>query len=227
MFSATLALYRDAAKLTGRALSRSMMVWLLPVIILVVLQLAGMLLSGLSLIGGLILFVLQSYLYGAYLHLVSEALTSRRPLRLTDIKDALGQNMREVMNLLFIYWILQMALSFAVDNGQISASISFVIVIAATVLFNPGPEIIHQERSGGGMEIVVKAFRWMSANGPEWVPNLVLTAGVLYGLNMLGGLLLSLLGIGLLLHPWMLFRGALFVGIGSSSRRSRAWRSKF
>jgi hypothetical protein len=227
MIAATWVLYRDALTETGRAFSRSTMVWLLPVAILVVLQIAGALLSMLGLIGGLIHFVAECYLYGAYLYLVGEALSRRRPIKASDLRDALGQNMREVMNLLFLYWILQLALSVATDNGQISSQVSFVIVVAVAVLFNPGPEIIHQERSVGGMDILAKAFRWMSVNGPEWVPNLVGTALVLFALLQLAGPWLGLLICGVLLHPWMLFRGALYRSLGSGTRRSRAWRSRF
>ena len=41
MIAATWVLYRDALTETGRAFSRSTMVWLLPVAILAVLQIAG------------------------------------------------------------------------------------------------------------------------------------------------------------------------------------------
>lgn len=227
MIGATIALYRAALRDAGRAFSRSAMVWPLPIAILVALELAGGLLSQLGLIGGLIHFVLQSWLYGAYLFLVGEALNRRTPLKPQDLRDALGERMREVMSLLFLFWILQLALAVAADNGQISGQVFFIILVVVSILFNPGPEIIHQEQSVGGMDILARAFRWMSTNGPEWVPNLVVTALVLYLLLQLAGLWLGLLICGVLLHPWMLFRGALYRAIGDGSRRSRAWRSRF
>lgn len=227
MLGGIIVLYRDAFKESGGAFARSAMIWPLPVGILFVLQVGGALLAPLGIIGGLVHFVLSSYLYGAYLYLVGEALSRRAPMTVQDIKESFGHHMREVMNLLFLFWILGLALSMGVSNGQITSTVAFVIMMSVAVLFNPCPEIIHQDRNVGGMEILAKSFRWMSENGPEWVPNLVLTAVVFFVLMELTGVLLGVLICGALIHPWMLFRGALYRGIGGSSRRSRDWQSRF
>ena len=53
MISVTLVLYRDALKEAGRAFSRSTMVWLLPLVILVTLRLVWIPLSLLGVVGAL------------------------------------------------------------------------------------------------------------------------------------------------------------------------------
>jgi len=232
MLGTTLLLYRDAMKEAGRGFGRSAMVWPLPLLILVALKLVWFPLSllgavNLGILGGLIHFVLETLLYGAYLFLVGEALSSRRRLGLADIRDSLGRNMRELIGLLFVFWILQIALVVAENNGQISAQVRLATLLGVAILFNPGPEIVHQERSVGSMDILVRAFRWMSSNAPEWLPNLVITAGLVYALDGSRDSWFLLLVCGLVLHPWMLFRGALYRSLGEGSRRTREWRSRF
>jgi hypothetical protein len=232
MISVTLVLYRDALKEAGRAFSRSTMVWLLPLVILVTLRLVWIPLSllgvvGLGILAGLLHFVLESWMWGAYLYLVSESFSRRKPLTVSDIRDSLGQNMREVMGLLFVFWILQLALGMALSNGQIGEEVVYAVILGTAILFNPGPEIIHQERSVGSMDILARSFRWMSTNGPEWLPNLILTGLVLFPLVWAQARWDLLIAAGLFLHPWMLFRAALYRGLGQGTRRSRAWRSRF
>jgi|GEM_PF-2947518 len=228
MISSIILLYRDALTQTGAALARSALMWPLPVVILVLLQLAWVPLGALGIIGGLVHFVLESLLYGAYLYLLGESLSRRTRIKPADLRDAMGRNMREVMSLLFVIWILQLALQMASSNGQISGHVSFVVILAASVLFNPGPEIICHERSlGGGMDILVQSFRWVSSNGPEWLINLVLTAAFIIALGSGNVGILTLIVVGLCLHPWMLFRGAVYRAIGNTSRRSRDWQSRF
>jgi len=227
MIVATWVLYKDALKDTGRALRRGLWVWAMSIGMLAVIVVAMLLLSPLpgvlQFAGGLGIFLLKAWLFGAYLHLVAESLTRRTSIRLSDVPDFLGRGMWEMVGLMFVFWLLEMALEYS----KIGVDWHFAAMLVIYILFNPAPEVIHQEHTQGSMDILARAFRWMSTHGPEWLPNLLLTAGILFLFSGRLGKAPPLLLLLLLLHPWMVFRAALYRALSQGSRRSRAWRSRF
>ena len=129
------------------------------------------------------------------------------------------------MGIAFLHWIVSMAFSF----GNLPSAVTMVLGIVGFVLFNPWMEVIHSDRVLGSMDILARAFRFMSANGPEWIIPHLLIFALLGGFTLVPGSIGSFLafGSGVALHPIMVFRGVLYRKLSSGSRRSRAWRSRF
>ncbi len=159
----------------------------------------------------------------AYLNLVRVSLEQQKPLGWAILKDSLGHHCWEVIGVGFVAWIGTMAIQWLGLPGPVILAISLVCF----VLFNPWPEIIYQERTAGTMDILARAARWMTQNGPEWIIPHLLVGALVWGVwSHEADSILKLSG-GILLHPWMVFRGALYRHLNRGSRRSRAWRSQF
>ena len=224
MIKRTLRLYGETLVETGTALLRGPFVWLMLLLIPVVILVAATLLSPLGMIGGFVVGFGVVYLYGAYLYAVGQCVQRRVPLGVGIIKESMGHHVWDVMGVAFLHWILSLAFRF----GSLPEILPMLVSVVALILFNPWPEVIHTDRVSGSMDILVRAFRFMQANGPEWVaPHVllfVLGAGVVMVPGDLQGAMA--LGSGLVLHPVMVFRGVLYRKLGSSSRRSRAWNSR-
>ncbi len=221
MFVSTLRVYRAAAAAAGGAIVRGPAAWVASLLIFPLLGILGMLVAPLGIIGGFIIGFATAALLGAYLFLVGEALTRKSALGWSVLRESLGHLLWEVMGVMFFAWILQIVL------GAIGAP-SMVVLglgLALLVMFNPAPEVITQDRAAGTTDTLMRSFRFMTANAPEWIlPHLVLV-GICYALAPI--LAEWWLGSGVLVHPIMLFRGALYRELATGSRRAREWRSRF
>lgn len=225
MIKSTLALYFDTLRETGNALMRGPFVWLFLLGLPVVITVASIILGPLGIIGGFIIGFGAVYLYGAYLYGVGQSVSRRNALGIGIIRESMGHHVWDVMGIAFLHWILSMALQF----GSLPDAIPMLVAVVTFILFNPWPEVIHTEPVQGSMDILVRAFRFMQSNGPEWVlPHIVLFAFG-FGFTMVPGDLSSTmaLGAGVFLHPVMVFRAVLYRKLVVGSRRSRAWRGRF
>ena len=167
----------------------------------------------------------DSYLYGAYLFGVGQSVSRRNALGAGIIRESMGHHVWDVMGIAFLHWILSMALQF----GALPDAIPMLVALVTFILFNPWPEVIHTEPVQGSMDILVRAFRFMQSNGPEWVLPHILFFAFGFGFTMVPGDLSSAmaLGAGVFLHPVMVFRAVLYRKLVAGSRRARAWRGRF
>jgi hypothetical protein len=225
MIKGTIRLYVEVIGETGGALLRGPFVWLMLLVMPVVILMLATLLSPLGMIGGFAVGFAVVYLYGAYLYAVGQCVERRLPLGTAIIKESMGQHIWDVMNVAFIHWIVSLAFRF----GSLPDVIPMALSLVAFVLFNPWPEVIHTERVQGAMDTLVRSFRFMQANGPEWVAPHLLLFVMGAGVVMVPGDLqpAMALGSGLLLHPLMVFRAVLYRKLSSGSRRSRSWTARF
>jgi hypothetical protein len=225
MIKSTLALYVDTLMETGGALMRGPFVWLFLLVLPVVITVASVVLSPLGIIGGFIIGFGAVYLYGAYLYAVGQSVSRRNALGFGIIQESMGHHVWDVMGIAFLHWIMSLALQF----GALPDVLPTLIALVTFILFNPWPEVIHTERVQGSMDILVRAFRFMQANGPEWViPHIVLfVCG--FGFTMVPGDLAPMMaiGAGVFLHPVMVFRAVLYRKLSSGSRRVRSWQGRF
>lgn len=225
MIKSTVRLYIEAVAETGAALLRGPFVWLLLLGLPVGIVVLATVLSPLGMIGGFVVGFAAVYLYGAYLYGVGQCVERKKTLGFGIIKESMGHHVWDVMGIAFLHWILSLGFQF----GSLPSSVPMLVGVVAFVLFNPWPEVIYTDRATGSMDILVRAFRFMQVNGPEWVlPHLVLFA-LGAGVVMVPGDLQSVMafGSGLFIHPVMVFRGVLYRKLGTGSRRARAWQSRF
>lgn len=180
MVKATFQLYAEAARDAGRAVLRSPLAAV--GLVLANLGLMGLMLLigatvGNNLITGFILGFAQAAAIGWYLSLVAIAVEGKRRVRFSDLAATFGQGMWDVISVLFVFWIASMLL------GPLGPMVTLAATAAATVAFNPAPEMLYQERSRS-LELLGDAARFMQNNWPEWLGAHVLigllAAGLLY-----------------------------------------------
>ena len=225
MIRSTIQLYSSTIKETIEALLRGPFVWLYLIVLPALIAGLGLILSPLGLIGGFALGFAAVTFFGAYLHGVGQSIEQRKPLGIGIVRESMGHHLWDVMGIAFLHWIVSMAFNY----GNLPSVVTMVFGIVGFVLFNPWTEVIHTDRVQGSMDILARSFRFMSANGPEWIiPHLVIFA-LAGGLSLAPGSMdaFFVFGSGVALHPMMVFRGVLYRKLSSGSRRSRTWRSQF
>ena len=248
---ATLSLYEQAAREAVAALFRAPIALAGLVVVQVVLLAAAVLFSPLGLAGGFIVGLLAAGCVGSYLYMVELAL-EKRPMGWEVIRESAGHYLWDVISVLFIFWMGELALQML----QINERLITVLWLVVFVLFNPVPEMIYQSQHRS-MGLLGEAYRWSTENGPEWfgpqialglviyllAPGMVLPflqafgprfgfveGGMVVQMALAGGLnpfaLVLAAVLGVVIHMVMLFRGALYKALGSSSRRARAWKQR-
>ena len=225
MIRSTIELYASTLKETVEALLRGPFVWLFLIAMPLVLAGVGLLVSPFGYVGGFVLGFASVALFGAYLYGVGQSIEQRKPLGIGIIRESMGQHLWDVMGIAFLHWIVSMAFAYR----SLPSVLVLIFGLIGFVLFNPWAEVIHSDRVQGSMDILARSFRFMSANGPEWIIPHLLIFVLLGGLSLVPGSVSSFLafGSGLALHPVMVFRGILYRKLSTGSRRSRAWRSQF
>jgi hypothetical protein len=188
MLVATLKLFRDAAVDTGRSFVASWrsVLWLLAAT--VVLTVAGGALAPFGFAGGFVLGALHIFIVGWYLAQLRHAVTLRRTLTFADVQGTMGNLFWETMSVAFVFFIAQLFLMAAPPTIQLA------VVLGASLLFNPAPELIYLGRSQS-MELLMEAASFMQRQGPEWL---------LMHLSITGGLVGLLAAVGMAAEPALL-----------------------
>lgn len=182
LIRSTIELFRDAAKDASGNLVRSAVAILGLAVAPILLFVVSALTAPLGLAGGFIYGFLHAGAVGWYLSLVGITITERRAPSLADVQRNLGTYLWEVISVLFVFWIGSMVLGF------VSSTALFLGVIVATLVFNPVPEMIYQERSRS-LELLGEAAKFMQRNWPEWIGAHILPAALLtaWGMLFMGG----------------------------------------
>jgi hypothetical protein len=180
---------------------------------------AANLLSGLGMIGGFLLGILEALCISSYLYLLSQAVAGSR-IGLADLRRNFATLFIEVIGVLFILWIAGYVVGFLARlASERSAFVMAAYGLAVAVFLNPVPEIIYQGRSQGrATDLVMDSVRFVQQHWIEWfVPNVlfgVLLIGIVYGGEALNAqtLMTTLPGLfslqgGYQLAPQLLFGG--------------------
>jgi hypothetical protein len=190
MLTATLALYREAATDAARSLAQGVWGVLALAVAHLVLFAVGTFVSLAS--GGdptlrFVLGFLQGFAHAAvvgwYLGLVELGVTGRRRVGFNDLTDRIGVWTWEVISVLFIFWIASEVLA------TLGGGLVLIGALVATVVFNPAPEQIYQDRTTS-LDLLGEGARFMQRAWPEWLGAhaLVLLGLVVLSLVAPGGL---------------------------------------
>ena len=192
MLRSTLQLYTSTVKETVEAILRGPFVWLFLIVLPALVMGLGILLSPFGIIGGFALGFAAISFFGAYLYGVGQSIEQRNSLGAGIIRESIGHHLWDVMGVAFIHWMVSLAFQY----GNLPAAVSMLVSIVGFILFNPWTEVIHSERVQGSMDILVRSFRFMSSNGPEWIIPHIVLFGLMGGVTMMPGSMDSFLVFG-------------------------------
>ena len=231
MIKATLQLYLSSLTKALRVSTRNWVVIFTSWVYLAITLVAAWLVQPLGMIGGFVMAFVTGACLGSYLFLIENVVRTNR-VTLADFKRSFGVYLWDVINVMFILWLINLAASIvARASGQPLAVIA-IVGVAVFVLFNAVPELIYQSRTGS-VQLLAASVRFVQENWIEWfIPNILF--GLIYyasyafipvSQTSIVGIVLEL-GRTFLLFYFMVFRGYLFEGLNSGSRRTRAYRTR-
>lgn len=166
--TATLQLYRDALRATGRSFIRGWMTAVAVTVFAVLMVLATEIAAPLGMLGGFILGAVNALLIGATLSLIDEAVMKARAITFQDIWDSFGQYFWDVIGVGFVLWIPMMLLDkgmTANPNGQL---LTAAILLLLFILLNPAPEVIYQVRHDSPLDVLRESYEFVLENWIEW-----------------------------------------------------------
>lgn len=189
----------------------------------------GALVGG-NLAGGLLLSLLRAAAASAYWYFVAQLVAKQR-VGLSELKRSAGAYFWSWINLFFALWVVDFLLGRALAQNPKQAQIFTALLLVKLVALNTVPETIALRGTYGGIETIVRAFKFLEENWIEWfIPNLLLLGAVwllltqatlpLTGLTVLG------LVSGVLAHFFFVFRGFLYEALDGSTHRQRMFRFK-
>ena len=118
---------------------------------------------GAGLVIGLLVFVLECWLIGAYLSMIDVGVTGMTTLSMEDLRDHLGTHFNATMSVRFLFWVPLFLFSW------IRPELSLIWLLVSAVVCNPIPEMLYQERTERGVDLAIESMRFMQANWPEWL----------------------------------------------------------
>ncbi len=232
-------IYASCAAAAFLSLLKNPWTLLLPLGLGVAVMLAGVILSGLGIAGGFILGLGISAGMSCYLYFLGEVV-GRQKASLTELKKSFGVYFWSVINVSFVVWVVNLVSSMALRGVPQGASLALALNLVLLVVLNPAPELIYQRGSSGGLDTISRSFEFLQENWIEWfIPNGLIFAAlfggnwmmaVVFGQSVSTGLLLlgatKGLGVGLVLHVVMVFRGHLFRELIGSTHRQRMFKNR-
>lgn len=163
----TLEIYADSArqawdglKRTGWAIVFLMLTNLVTAMIATAIGGSAM---GAGIVIGLLVFVLECWLLGAYLSMLEVGVSGHGTLSLDDMRDHLGQYFNKAMSVRFLFWIPLFLFSW------IRPELSLIWLLVSALICNPIPEMVYQENAERGVDLAIEAANFMQRNWPEWL----------------------------------------------------------
>jgi hypothetical protein len=226
-------LYLDCARRTLNSLRKSPWTLLLPMVLSLALQVAGLLAAPLGIAAGFVLGAVLAALGSCYLYFLGE-LVANAKVQLNEFRKSIGAYFWSVANVLFIYWIASILLHAVLSVSPKGSGADIALQLVALVLLNAVPEVIYQRHTYGGLATIQRAISFLQSNWLEWgIPNAILLAALwlvmtngavfVFDLGYPGQVLFSVV-VGGLVHIIMVFRGHLFAELDGSSHRQRMFR---
>lgn len=231
MIKATLALYLESLRKAARVSTRNWVVIFTSWVYLAITLVAGYVVAPLGIIGGFIMAFVAAAVVSSYIYLV-EMVVRTHKVTLDDFKRSFGAHFWDVVNVMFLLWLIQLATVVVAKASGQPLAVSVIVGVAIFVLFNAVPELIYQGRVGS-IALLAASVRFIQENWIEWfIPNIAFGA-LIYGSYLIGTgdtfspveLVLDLARAFLVFYM-MVFRGYLFEGLNSGSRRTRMFRSR-
>ena len=184
----------------------------------------GFITAPLGIVGGFILgLVLDACLSSALV--MVESMVKDQLLSIDDFKRSFGTYFFDVMGVLFVLWIVSLAMTPLRAAGHIW--LVMAVRLSMFILFNPLPELIYAG-GYGTTELFAKAYEFIRDNWIEWfVPNILLGIAIWAFLQIdmvaspVGATILNSIFYAFFFYFFMIFRGLLFQELHRSSRRMR------
>jgi hypothetical protein len=243
-----LSLYRRVTVLAARRAAAAWPVALSLVVYAIILYFAGQLTAPIPIVGRLLMFLVAAACWGSYLELISQAVAgSKVRINWDDFRRSFGVRMRDVVSVMFAFWIIGL-LSSPLVKGPNGDALAAILGFAMAFFFNAVPELLYLGHSRS-FALLIDSGRFMMAHPVVWLlPNLVFAAIalgasgnlaihnpaealILFGttfsspagpLSIVAHLPLWSLPIVLAgLHFVMVFRGVLFVELTSGAGNAR------
>ena len=229
----TLWIYASALRKSWECVTRNWVVSFAPFVYGVGLSLAGLLVAPLGIVGGLLLALASQACVSSGLYLI-ENMVRLGKANFDDFLRGFTVYLWELVQISFILWIPMRIAAIGLGSVPNGGLIYFLIQITLYILLNPVPEFIYQTRSSG-IELLSASYNFIVENWIEWfLPNIILTVVGYFIFQLLGivafglpgflQLFIVVLGFGLFLTYFMVFRGFLFAELHGTTRRSRVYR---
>jgi hypothetical protein len=168
LISATIHLYRQALRATGRSLGRS---WITVVALIVFAFLfvgATRIAAPLGLAGGLLLGAVNAVLVGATLRLIEQSLNAARTVQLSDVAESFGHYFWDVIGVGFVLWLPTMVLDMGMQATPYGQFLSSAFLLLLFILLNPAPEVIYQVRHDSPLDIFKTSYHFVQEHWIEW-----------------------------------------------------------
>lgn len=212
---------------------------------IVLLALGFMMASSISLIGGLLLFIIESAVFSSYLYVINNIINNGK-FHMDDVKIGFRVYFRKIYIILLLFYFLDYALSLFVYPILAILPFSYFIILfikfAIVLVFNPLPEMIYQQHHSE-MDTIKSTlefsknniFTWFVPNiifmGLIWVLTLLVSGVIMKFIPNIGGgvglsiqILLSLILVQAVIGSAMVYRGTLFNILNTSTRRKRLFK---
>lgn len=201
---------------------------LLPIGLWSLLLLAGMLVGGAGMVGGMVVGLVMDAVLSSYLYFVGE-IVSESKARFSELKGSFLAYFWSVLGVAFVIFVVQLLLGMLLAGSSQSAVVFLLVYAGAFVLCNATPEVIYQKGTNGGVATIQQSIRFIHENWVEWFIPIILLAGLNYlvisGLMLLGmHPYLLAIPAGALVHFMMVFRGYLFRELDGSGHRQRMYK---
>ena len=168
LVSATIHLYRQAIRATGRSLARS---WITVVALIVFALLfvgATRIAAPLGMAGGFLLGAVNAVLVGATLRLIEQSMSAARTIQFSDVTDSFGCYFWDVIGVGFVLWLPTMALDMGVQANPYGQFLSSAFLLLLFFLLNPAPEVIYQVRHDSPLDVFKTSYDFVLEHWIEW-----------------------------------------------------------
>lgn len=212
-----------------RGIGKNPWTLLLPMVLWFGLQLVIGLVAGAvpGLVAGIIIGLLTDAVLSSYFYFVGE-IVGKQKVSVREFGRSFGAYFWSILNLLFVFWIVQWILSLVLRNSPQGGVILSGLMVVAAIALNVVFEVIYIKGSFGGLQTIQANWEFIKANWIEWfvpnVPLLLLFLFVSSAVGTVGGPIASAIVGGALIHVLMVFRGFLFRELDGSSHRQRMFR---
>lgn len=212
---------------------------------IVLLALGIMMASSISLVGGLLLFIIESAVFSSYLYVIGNIISTGK-FSMDDVKVGFRVYFRKIYIILLLFYFLEYALSLFVYPviGMLPFSYFIILIVkfAMILIFNPIPEMIYHENHSE-IDTIKASVEFSKNNIVTWfVPNIIFMAiiwllvvfissvvmrimpsvGREIGLSI--QILISLILVQGVIGSAMIYRGTLFEVLSTSSRKKRLFK---
>ncbi|MBF8984543.1 hypothetical protein IZY60_13435 [Lutibacter sp. B2] len=202
-----------------------------------IIMMVGMMLGFIPILGGILIWIVMSAIVASYLGILNGIIYSEKVGKY-DIKSGLSTYIWKVYGLFFIFWFASYGMNlFLSPILKINIGGFYVmqwVTMFAFIVLNPLPEVMYQKNMDA-LGSFTYSMEFIKENWIEWfVPNSILL-GCLYILNGdLSFLSLTIFSSKMFSIPYilkqfliffiMIYRGLLFDGLSTSSRRKRMFK---